>query len=88
MILNNFQLSKAQTALIIAMRNGWELGSYPGGPHKENRLVLQKGGLGRGGETKAIGWRTLAVLKKLGIVANGDLKYPVQRYHLTEHWKS
>lgn len=72
------KLSKAQQEILDLMNNGWELGKYGG---LEPKYSIQKGGLGRGGESKIINYRTILALYKKGLIKSIGGWNP-ERFHL------
>ena len=59
------KLTKRQSEVVELMKKNWELGVYGGFSEFQ---MLQKGGLGRGGETKKINWKIIENLRKEGII--------------------
>lgn len=74
------KLSKTQTEAIKLMRNGWELG-ISGSLY--NRAWLQKGGCGKGGESKKLSFATFESLRRQGFIERHEFRYPTQTYRLT-----
>lgn len=79
------KLSETQREVLRLMADGWELGSTGG---FEPRYWLQKGGLGKGGETKDIRSTTYLSLLGLGLIEQAAHKFPFVYYRLTEKGKS
>lgn len=80
------KLTKAQQKVVDAMREGWELGTSDG---PDGRAWLQKGGLGRGGDTMPVQWGTLRALRNAGVVEgikSAKVWYRTD-YTLTPEWK-
>lgn len=75
------KLSKTQQDVVDKMQSGWELGVSMG---SETRCWLQKGRLGRGGETKTVHYNTFWSLWNKEIIVLVGLKYPLRRYKLVE----
>jgi len=73
------KLTKQQQEVIDLMKKGWELGSSMG---IEGGCWLQKGGCGRGGETKQVRWNTLHTLEYLDYIEVADTKFPTKTYRL------
>jgi hypothetical protein len=67
--------------VILKMRNGWELGVstgfYP-------RAWLQKGGIGRGGETIDVHSNTVTALRVRKLIERVGYGFPTQCYKLTK----
>ncbi len=57
------KLSDSQLAVLHNMIDGWELGVYGG-----ERITLQKGGLGKGGETHRVHGSTFESLYVRGLI--------------------
>ena len=67
--------------VITLMREGWELGrsmSFDGS------AWLQKGGWGKGGETRDVWSNTMQSLYRSGLIELESEKYPTARYRLTD----
>jgi hypothetical protein len=78
------KLSKNQQEVIDKMRAGWELGqdmSFQGW------AWLQKGGLGKGGESMNVKLNTFHSLRERGIIRCVSQKFPTARYELSDEWK-
>ena len=74
------KLSPAQADVIDRMTNGWELGVSV---TMNGRAWLQKGGVGKGGETKAVSISTLSALSHLGLIVRAKDGFPTVVYSLT-----
>ena len=59
------KLSKAQQEIIDLMNDGWELGCYSWGKYTYS---IQKGGLGRGGESRRVNAGIIHALHKRGLI--------------------
>lgn len=70
------KLTKAQQRVIDLMRTGWELYSSDLG------VLLQEGGIGRGGETEKVSRTTLEALLDRGAIVRGAAEYPGVKYRL------
>lgn len=73
------KLSKAQQGVLAMMADGWELGSsstFTGGSW------LQKGGLGRGGESRVVSSATVTALVRAGAIKQ-HYGFPTSRYTIT-----
>ena len=73
------KLSKAQQEVVDLMREGWELGvstDFTG------RCWLQKGGCGKGGETKDVRSTTVGALREAGVIKICGYSFPTTRYQL------
>lgn len=68
------KLSRVQQDVIDKMRNGWELGCY-----SMSGCRLQKGGLGKGGETQIVSHSTVHSLYKKGLIQQ-IYGFPATRY--------
>ena len=79
-------LSPVQTEIIKLMGEGWELGHYKQlHPH----VTIQKNGLGRGGDTKTVSFKTFELLLNKNIIFKTSApKFKVDVYSLTEVGKS
>lgn len=75
------KLSKVQREVLELMDHGWELGrstsDFCGG------CSVQKGGLGRGGESKKVNSNTWHALWKKKLIRCVDSSYPTEKYALT-----
>ena len=75
------KLSKTQQEVVDLMRDGWEFGvslTFDGG------CWLQKGGCGRGGETKRVSSNTLVSMRNSGLIVCSSSKFPLAIYKLAE----
>ena len=74
------KLSKTQERIVELMGHGWELGFSHG---IQPYVSLQKGGIGRGGQTETVSIATFMRLRDLGVIwaPNGDT-FPTDRYQL------
>ena len=73
------KLSQRQQEVLDLMNAGWELGldiAFHGQPW------LQKGGLGRGGDSKRISHATLFALHKRGLIKIAKREFPLETYRL------
>lgn len=75
------KLSPAMLEVLRLMNSGWELAK--GGGARDIRFWLQKGGTGRGGESKNISASTWIALCNRGLVIENKIKYPTTTYNLT-----
>lgn len=73
------KLTEQQQEVINLMKNGWELGVDVG---INGRCWLQKGGCGRGGETKPVKHSTLRTLEYLDYIEKATSKFPTHTYRL------
>jgi len=73
------KLSKAQQAVVDAMRNGWQLGE---GMDFRGRTWLQQGGCGRGGTTKEVRANTVSALLRAGAIKKDEESFPLRTYKL------
>lgn len=78
------KLSKTQQEVVELMRSGWELGQ---GMNLYGRTWLQKGGCGRGGDTKNISSATLFALRKANAIKVKKREWSLETYELTEDFK-
>lgn len=78
-------MSRSQQDVITKMKEGWELGRSTMGVYRSSnpRCWLQKGGLGKGGETQHISLATLWALLDRKLIKQID-DFPTIRYILTE----
>ena len=58
--------------ILERMRNGWELGLSSCGMH--SRAWIQKGGLGRGGESATVSRYALRRLRQKGLIVAADMR--------------
>ena len=77
------KLSKAQQEVLDLMKNGWELGKYGG---IDPRYTLQEGGLGRGGKSRSLNYKTVYILFKKGLIKSIGGFSP-ERFRLSEESK-
>ena len=73
------KLSKAQQEVVNLLSDGWEIG------HSltfDGRFWIQKGGAGRGGESKNLNANTACALIKAGIIICTERGFPTARYSL------
>jgi hypothetical protein len=82
---NPMKLSKAQKEIVDLMKDGWELGHSRG---MHTRTWIQKGGVGRGGDTKSISVSTFHILLDKKLVELSIESFPTSKYNLTELGKS
>lgn len=75
------KLSMAQQEIIDKMSNGWELGFAES---FNCRFWLQKGGCGKGGETKGVRSTTVASLQGKGLIEIAKKGYPLSTYKLAQ----
>ena len=73
------ELSKTQKEIVNLMRNGWELGGSMSGSGGD---WIQKGGLGKGGDSKNVNANTTFALYKKGVICRGLRKFPTEHYLL------
>jgi hypothetical protein len=74
------KLSKTQQDIIDLLVDGWEMGwsrTLDGG------VWIQKGGAGRGGESRKVNINTAKALLKMGQIRCVENGYPTARYRLT-----
>lgn len=74
------KLSKRQQELVDLMKSDWQLGKSMG---FSGRYWLQKGGCGKGGESKDVNANTAYALYKAGLIAVDVEKWPLRTYKLT-----
>lgn len=75
------KLTKAQQEIIDLLKNGWELGISAG---FNARCWIQKGGIGRGGESKDIRHSTYTALRKAKAIKLVEQGYPTSKYAASE----
>lgn len=73
------KLTPIQQEVIDLMKQGWELGGSMG---IGSRSWLQKGGLGKGGESKEVKSSTVHTLEYLGYIERGESHFPTLHYRL------
>ena len=74
------KLTKAMKAVLGLMASGWGLGAGSG--IMAGRPWLQKGGIGRGGETINTNWNTVAALGFRKLIKQ-HYKFPTATFSLT-----
>lgn len=73
------KMTKAQQEVIAMMCDGWELGVSTA---LYGRCWLQKGGCGKGGETKSVNRKTVAALRESGMIEIAERSFPTDKYRL------
>lgn len=73
------KLTPTQQEVMDLIGQGWELGSSL---TIDGRCYLQKGGLGKGGETKNVSSSTVRTLEYLCYIERGKRKFPILHYRL------
>ena len=73
------KLTPIQQEVIDLINQGWELGSSI---TLDGRCWIQKGGLGRGGESKKVSSSTVRTLEYLGYIERGEKHFPTLHYRL------
>lgn len=73
------KLTPIQQEVIDLINQGWELGSSVS---LDGRCWIQKGGLGKGGETKTVSSSTVRTLEYLGYIERGERHFPTLHYRL------
>ena len=73
------KLTANQQEVIDLIKQGWELGSSIS---INGKCWIQKGGLGRGGESKMVSNSTVRILEYLGYIERGESKFPTLHYRL------
>jgi len=76
------KLSKTQSTVIKLMREGWEMGRSTS--FNDNRIWLQKNGIGRGGETFEVRFNTYSALGNRELIKLKEQRFPTSLYELTE----
>lgn len=78
------KLTKSQKAIVDLMLAGWQLGVYKNGLTEDTglRYRLQKGGVGRGGETQKVSTATFRVMQKLEMFVRVGGDYRFDKYDL------
>ncbi len=79
-------LSPFQKEIILKLRNGWQLGRYT--RYSGGCWRIQKGGLGRGGETLSVKTPTAEILFESKLIEHAEGLCPVSKYQLTELGKT
>lgn len=74
------KLTKAQERVVSRMKDGWELGWSS---TMEGRVWLQKGGVGRGGESEKVSTATAHALLKAGVIVCDKRGFPTSKYRLS-----
>ena len=69
------KLSKSQIEVLEFMRNGWQLGSRIQLKEFHKRFWLQKGGCGKGGESKKVSSKTAYFLIENNLIEVDDSGY-------------
>ena len=75
------KLSKPQQEVIDLMRDGWELGTSM---IMDSRSWLQKGGCGRGGDTKEVNASTKHALYVRGLIERKTTEFPLVTWKLVD----
>jgi hypothetical protein len=78
------KLSPVQREVLRLMSSGWELGEDMG---TNSHAWVQKGGLGRGGETKKVNSNTVYALWREKYIEIVKEAFPTRRFKLTEKGK-
>lgn len=73
------KMTKVQQEVVAMMRDGWELGVLT---VLDGRCWLQKGGCGKGGETKSVNNKTVAALRESGVIEIAERSFPTDKYRL------
>lgn len=78
------KLTKSQKTIVDLMLAGWQLGVYKNGLTEDGslRCRLQKGGVGRGGETQKVSTATFRAMKKLEMFVRVGGDYRFDKYDL------
>jgi hypothetical protein len=80
------KLTKPQLEVIDLLRSGWGIGLST---TMDSRVWIQKGGAGRGGESRTLRHPTFAALCKAGLVViDGKRDFPTTRYKLADDYQS
>jgi len=77
-------LSKRQREVINLMGKGWELGESM---TFNGSSWIQKGGCGKGGESKTIHWNTIGALLDRELILQNTERFPLRTYKLTDKAK-
>ena len=78
------KLSKAQRELLEKIASGeWELGTNTAMASRRSAWI-QRGGIGRGGETVGVSRATVHALLRRGMIAYGDKSFPTRTWKVTE----
>lgn len=87
--MKNNKPTPAQQEVINHMAAGWQLGRNSGfGNRIPPREWLQKGGIGKGGESKPVRGGTVMSLTDKGLIKPYKGNYPVTTYVLTEEGRA
>lgn len=73
------KLSKAQQKIIDLLNSGWEIGWML---DSSDRCWIQKGGAGRGGESRNVNISTARALREAGNIVCVESKFPTARYRV------
>lgn len=79
------KLSDKQKEVILNARNGWQLGRSSS---LNPRAWMQKGGLGKGGESKDISFNIWNALLRRHLIEQDYYSFPTSPYKLTELGKT
>lgn len=79
------KISEAQIKLLQLMDSGWQLGTSSG---ITSRTWLQKGGCGKGGESRRVNTNTKHALWEKGLIELDKIGFPTTTWKLTEQGKS
>lgn len=74
------KMTKVQQEVVAMMRDGWELGVYTS--YDVRCCWLQKGGCGKGGETKSVNHRTVVALQESGVIELSGKSFSTEKYRL------
>jgi len=78
------KLSKAQRELLEKIASGeWELGTNTAMASRRSAWI-QRGGIGRCGETVTVNHATVHALYRRGMIAQGDKSFPTRTWKVTE----
>lgn len=79
------KLSKTQRELLEKIASGeWELGTSTTIASRRHHAWIQRGGIGRGGETVGVSRATVHALFRRGMIAHGDKSFPTRTWKVTE----
>ena len=78
------KLSKTQRELLEKIASGeWELGTNTAMASRSSAWI-QRGGIGRGGESVTVNQATVHALYRRGMITYGDKSFPTRTWKVTE----
>lgn len=81
------KLTQAQEKVISRLNDGWELG-WSQTMASRRAVWLQKGGVGRGGESETVSVATATILLREGVIECERREFPVTKYRLAKAFQA